>query len=287
MKLIVVRHGATPKKRREDGYCLLNGAEGNVHLKGYDVVNEFSNELRTQLIDKGAQLSVDHPKIDAVFCSALFRTEETVRGIVMGLSNAGASINFSNPLYSDRPIIDSNLNERDYGFIASSISHGIYNDELYLKELEKEEALDGINVDALKSLFPEVCGDLNSSDPLDYLKRITTYDGKGLPRIAPLTSFSDLSKIGVEPTYKVRERLSTFEDMLLENFNKGDTILVGSHGDVLSSWLQLIEIDDGARYSDKTHQTLQERDRGLPGPGYGGLHYRTFGHLDHFVIGLK
>ena len=264
MKLILVRHGKTEKHKKPNGYVLLNGSEGNVHLKGYDVVNGLDETVKKELIEKGKELAAKHPSIDAVFCSALFRTKETVEGIIEGYKQTGASVK--------TPIPDFRLNERDYGPIFSSIAQGVYADDLYLIEIEKRGLLEGIDLEKLKKIFPDAKG----NTALDYLKSIIT--ANGLPCIAVITSYSDLTKAGIETTKQIQDRLTDFENSV-----SGKNILIGSHGDVMSTWLKKVEEDKTGRYTQETHEALEKRD--LTKKKYGN--YRIFEHLEEFVVELE
>jgi len=77
MKLILVRHYATEKRRKHDSYCLINVSEGNIHLKGHSIKTGIDSKITSDLRKKANDLLDEFPIIDAVFCSALFRTKET------------------------------------------------------------------------------------------------------------------------------------------------------------------------------------------------------------------
>lgn len=285
MKLLLVRHGATDKHRKPDKYCLINGSEGNIHLKGYSIKTGLDKKVTEELKAKARELAKEFPSIDAIYCSALFRTKETAEGLIEGYKEIGTTIRTGNPFQANSPIPDFRLNERDYGPILSSVAKGLFNDEFYLSVAPENGWLSGVSIEKLKELFPNQCDSIESDNVLDYLKAILTYDGKGLPRVAVITSNSDLTVAGIESTQMMQERLTDFEESVLSIYDPSSTILIGSHGDVMGTWLKKVQEDDVGRYTQRTHELLEERDANPDKIRHGS--YRTFGHLEHFVVELS
>jgi len=83
----------------------------------------------------------------------------------------------------------------------------------------------------------------------------------------------------------IEKRLTDFEQSMLSIYSPSSTLLISSHGDVMATWLKKVEEDLCGRYTKITHNLMKDRDANPHKPKTGS--YRTFDHLEHYVMELS
>ncbi|VVB66732.1 Uncharacterised protein [Candidatus Gugararchaeum adminiculabundum] len=283
--LLVARHAEVSRTTKPNGHCLIGGAQGNTHLRGFTLGKGLDSSVRREIAAKGAELAKKHPLVDAVYTGGLFRGIETAECLIEGYNLAGAKITTGNQLSPEQPQADVRITERDYGPVFSSVMHGIFDDDLFLTVAPARGWLDGISIDVLKNLFPEDCKRINSSDVLDYLKAIITPDGKGVKKIGALIAHSNLEAAGIESDQRIENRLFDFENSVLNVHVPGSTILLVTHRDTISVWLNKVSKDSSGRYTCETRAALQAWDAAYTEKKIGN--YRALDFVGNFAIELS